>query len=136
MIRETDAKLLYRNESYVIQGVAFDIYKQFRNRHKEKIYQNSFYHGLREKGLEVEKEKRIDIYYSGQKVGTYMPDLVIEDKILIELKVKPKLTQDDIKQFWYYLKGSNFKLGYLINFGLLNGVEIIRRIYDKARDKA
>jgi GxxExxY protein len=86
--------------------------------------------------LEVEKEKRIDIYYSGQKVGTYMPDLVIEDKILIELKVKPKLTQGDIKQFWYYLKGSNFKLGYLINFGLLNGVEIIRRIYDKARDKA
>ena len=85
--------------------------------------------------MEVEKERRIDIYYSGKKVGTYIPDLVIEDKILVELKVKPKLTQDDIKQFWYYLKGSNFKLGYLINFGLLNGVEIIRRIYDKARDK-
>lgn len=133
MERETDAKLLYKNESYIIQGVAFDIYKQFRNRHKETIYQKSFYYGLKEKGLGVEKEKRIDIYYSGKKVGTYMPDLVIEDKILIELKAKPKLSQDDIKQFWYYLKGSNFKLGYLINFGSLRGVEIIRRIYDKAR---
>ena len=127
------AKLLYKEESYIIQGVAFDIYKKFRNRHKEKIYHNSFYYGLKDKGLEAEKEKRIDIYYNGRKVGTYTPDLVIENKIIIELKVKPKLTQDDIKQFWYYLKSSKFKVGYLINFGALNGVQIIRRVYDKAR---
>ena len=128
-----EEKFLYKEESYIIQGVAFDIYKQFRNRHKEKIYHNSFYYGLKDKGLEAEKEKRIDIYYNGRKVGTYTPDLVIENKIIIELKVKPKLTQDDIKQFWYYLKSSKFKVGYLINFGALNGVQIIRRVYDKAR---
>ena len=125
------AKLLYKEESYIIQGVAFDIYKKFRNRHKEKIYHNSFYYGLQDKKLNVEKEKRIDIYYNGKKVGTYTPDLVIEDKIIIELKVKPKLTQDDIKQFWYYLKASEYKLGYLINFGATNGVQIIRRIHGK-----
>ena len=54
-------ELIYKQESYIIQGVAFDIYKKFRNRHKEKIYQNSFYSGLKDKGLNVEKEKRIDI---------------------------------------------------------------------------
>jgi len=124
-------ELIYKQESYIIQGIAFDIYKQFRNRHKEKVYHNSFYYGLKDKGLDVEKEKRIDIFYNGRKVGTYTPDLVIGDKILIELKVKPRLTQDDIKQFWYYLKGSGYKLGYLINFGAPNGVQIIRRIYGK-----
>jgi len=122
-------ELLYKQESYIIQGVAFNIYKQFRNRHKEKIYQNAFYYGLKDKNLNTEKEKRINIYYNGRKVGTYTPDLVIEDKILIELKVRPKLTRDDIKQFWYYLKASNYKLGYLINFGASNGVQIIRRVH-------
>jgi len=135
MKRETDMKLLYKEESYIIQGMAFDIYKQFRNRHKEKIYQNSFYSGLINKKLKVEKEKQIDIYYNGRKVGTYIPDLVVDNKILIELKTKPRLTQDDVKQFWYYLKSSNFKVGYLINFGAPNGVQIIRRIYDEARKK-
>jgi len=126
------AELLYKQESYIIQGVAFEIYKKFRNRHKEKIYHNSFYYGLKDNSLNAEKEKRIDICYNGRKVGTYTPDLVVEDKILIELKVKPRLAQDDIKQFWHYLKGSNYKLGYLINFGASNGVQIIRRIYGKA----
>jgi len=135
MKRETDMKLLYKEESYIIQGMAFDIYKQFRNRHKEKIYQNSFYSGLINKKLKVEKEKQINIYYNGRKVGTYIPDLVVDNKILIELKTKPRLTQDDVKQFWYYLKSSNFKVGYLINFGAPNGVQIIRRIYDEARKK-
>ena len=125
------AELLYKQESYIIQGVAFDIYKKFRNRHKEKVYHNSFYYGLKDKGLDVEKEKRIDIYYNERKVGTYTPDLVVGDKILIELKVKPRLTTDDVKQFWYYLKASKYKVGYLINFGASNGVQIIRRIYGK-----
>jgi len=124
-------ELIYKQESYIIQGVAFDIYKKFRNRHKEKIYQNSFYSGLKDKGLNVEKEKRIDILYSNKKVGTYTPDLVVNNAIFIELKVKPRITQEDIRQFWYYLKASGYRLGFLINFGASNGVQIIRRIYGK-----
>ena len=122
-------KFLYKEESYIIQGIAFEIYKQFRNRHKEKVYHNAFYLGVKDKGLPAEKEKRINIFYNNKKVGTYTPDLVIPDKILIEFKVKPRLTQDDIKQFWYYLKVSNYRVGYLINFGAPDGVHIIRRIY-------
>lgn len=123
------AELLYKQESYIIQGVIFDVYKKFRNRHKEKVYHNSLYYGLIEKGLIVEKEKRIDIYYNEKKVGTYTPDLVVDDKILIELKAKSVLTPDDTKQFWHYLKASKYKVGYLINFGRINGVQIIRRIH-------
>jgi GxxExxY protein len=111
--------------------VAFDIYKKFRNRHKEKIYQNAFYLGLKNKRLFVEREKKIDILYENKKVETYIPDLVVNNAIFIELKVKPNLTQEDIKQFWYYLKISGYKLGFLINFGAPNGVLIIRRVYGK-----
>lgn len=122
-------KLLYERESYIIRGVAFDIYKKFRNRHKEKIYQEAYYIGIINKKLNVEKEKRVLVYFDGKKVGTYVPDLVVEDKIMIELKVKPIITQEDIKQFWYYLKNSNYRVGFLVNFGASNGVQILRKIY-------
>ena len=129
------AKLLYKNESYIIQGVAFDIYKQFRNNHKEKVYHNAFYMGLIYKELKVEKEKRINVYYKNKKVGIYTPDLIVNNIILIELKAKPILNKEDIKQFWYYLKGSQYKVGYLVNFGAPRGVQIIRRVYDTARQQ-
>lgn len=122
------AEFLYKEESYIIRGVAFDIYKQFRSTHKEKVYHNAFYLGLTYKGLKVDKEKRIDVYYNSKKVGVYIPDLIVNDKIFIEIKTKPMLTKKDMEQFWYYLKGSKYKLGFLINFGSLNGVQIIRRI--------
>ena len=126
-------KLLYEQESYIIRGAAFDIYKQFKNSHKEKIYRDSLFFGLQNKGLRVNKEKRIDIFYENKKVGTYVPDMVIEDKIFIELKANPVVLKSDIEQFWHYLKSSNYKLGFLINFGAPKGVQIIRRIYDTAR---
>ena len=57
------------------------------------------------------------------------------DKIIIEIKCKVFLTQEDIKQFWHYLKATNYKLGFLINFGP-KGVKIIRRVYDTARQRS
>lgn len=126
---------LYKDESYFIRGGAFDIYKQFRNRHKEKVYQQALIEYLAGKGLKVEKEKQMPIYFQGKKVGVYVPDIIINDRLFIELKCKPFIAQDDIKQFWYYLKNSEYKVGYLINFGSIDGVQIIRRIYDTARDK-
>ncbi len=127
--------LLYQKESFIIRGVAFDIYKQFRNNHKERVYHNAYFLGLTYKGLIVEKEKRIDVFFNGKKVGVYVPDLIVNDSILIELKAKPRLTKEDEKQFWYYLKGTNFRLGFLINFGAPDGVEITRKVYDTARKK-
>lgn len=135
MTRETDAKLLYKEESYIIQGGAFEIYKQFRNRHKETVYLKAFIEYLKNRGLSIDKEKQIPIYFENKKVGVYVPDIVANNCIFIELKCKPNITRDDIKQFWYYLKCSDYKVGYLINFGSPRGVQIIRRIYDTARNK-
>lgn len=132
---EKNGKLLYKNESYIVQGGAFEIYKQFRNRHKEKIYAKALTEYLKSKNLTVASEKQIPIYFQNKKVGVYIPDIIVNDSIFIELKCKPYLAKDDINQFWYYLKNSDYKVGYLINFGGNNGVQIIRRIYDTARNK-
>lgn len=126
-------KLLYKKESFIIRGIAFDIYKQFRNNHKEKIYHNAYFLGLTNNGLTVERDKRIGVFFMGKKIGVYVPDLIIKESILIELKAKPKLTREDEKQFWHYLRNTNYKVGFLINFGVSDGVEIIRKVYDTAR---
>ena len=130
--RTTQKKiLLYEQESYLIRGACFTIYKQFRNTQKERIYQGALSEELKIKGLQVEREKQLPIYYLHKKVGTYTPDLVINNTIIVELKAKPFLHKDDINQFWYYLKNSEFHLGFLVNFGETDGVKIIRRVYHK-----
>lgn len=87
---------------------------------------------LKEKGLKAETQQRIDIIHKGEKIGVYIPDIIVENKILIELKVKPFIIREDERQFWYYLRGSNYKLGFLINFGSRQ-LQIRRRIYDRSR---
>ena len=128
-----DKEFLYKDESYVIRGGAFEVYKQFRNRHKEVVYQRALTEYLTTKGLKIDREKQIPIYFNNKKVGVYIPDIVINEIIFLELKCKPNISEDDIKQFWYYLKTAPYKVGYLINFGAINGVQIIRRVYDTAR---
>ena len=119
---------LYPEESYLIRGACFNIYKVFRNTQKESVYQKSLFVELKSKSLFAEREKQLPVFHLGQKVGVYIPDLVINNIIVIELKAKPFLHKDDLKQFWYYLKNSQFKLGFLVNFGEANGVKIIRRV--------
>ena len=135
MVPKRTVNLLYKEESYAIQGGAFDVYRQFRNRHKEKVYLRALIEYLKAKGLRVDQEKQIPVYFNGKKVGTYIPDIIVNDDVFVELKCKPQITKDDIKQFWYYLRASEYKVGYLINFGASNGVQIIRRVYDTARRK-
>jgi len=126
---EPTRKLLYEKESYDIRGCIYDIYKEFRNYHKEIVYHNSLIEELISRGYKIEKEKRIDVYHRDKKVGTYVPDIIVNDIIIIELKCKPNITMQDRKQFWTYLKGSKYKLGFLVNFGNPNGVEIERKIF-------
>ncbi len=97
------------------------------------MYQRALEEELKSKGLEVVREKQLPVYYKNTKAGVYTPDLIVNNIIIIELKAKPFLHEDDIKQFWYYLKNSQFKLGFLVNFGENGGVKIIRKVYDKAR---
>lgn len=126
-------KFLYEQLSYETRGSFFEVYKSFGNAFKENVYHKSLIEEFDKRGFSIDSEKRINIYYNEKKVGVYVPDFIIENLIIVEIKCKPKLTQGDIKQFWQYLKGSEYKIGYLVNFGKPGGVEIIRRVYDTAR---
>lgn len=123
---------LYKEITYQIRGACFEVWKSFGGAFKESVVQRALIQALKQKNLQVENQKRLDLYFGNERVGTYVPDLVINEAVLIELKAKPFLTKEDERQFWRYLKGSPYKLGLLINFGSKE-LEIRRRIYDKAR---
>lgn len=131
----TQKQLLFVKESYLIRGACFTIYKKFRNTQKESVYQRALLEELKIKDLLVEREKHLPVYHLGVNVGVYTPDLLVNESIIIELKAKPFLHKDDVTQFWYYLKNSQFRLGFLVNFGEPDGVKIIRRVYDDARKR-
>jgi GxxExxY protein len=132
----TQKGFLFPEESYQIRGACFAVYKKLRNTQKESVYGRSLFIELKNRGLRVEKEKQLPVFYSGKKVGIYIPDLLVNESILIELKAKPFLHKKDLQQFWYYLKNSQFRLGFLVNFGEPDGVKIVRRVYDTKRSSA
>ncbi|EKD58321.1 MAG: hypothetical protein ACD_56C00148G0002 [uncultured bacterium] len=125
---------LYEKESYQIRGACFEVYNKFGGAFKESIVDKSLTLELKSRGMEVEDQKRIDIHFKGVKVGTYIPDKIVNEKIILELKSKAFLLKSDFDQFWKYLKGSSYKLGFLINFGP-SSLEIKRVVYDKARSQ-
>jgi len=125
--------LIYEKESYKIRRAVFDVYRELGCGHKETVYQKALYLLLLKEKLNIEKEKRLPVIFEGVNVGTYIPDFLVEKMIIIELKAKPFITKEDTKQFWHYLKSTEYKLGFLINFGEPGGVQIIRRVYDTAR---
>ena len=77
---------LYEKETYKIRGACFEIWKEFHGAFKESIVDNALGLELLKQGLKVEEQKRIDIYYHENKVGTYIPDKIINEKIVIYLK--------------------------------------------------
>ncbi len=126
---------LYEDITYKIRGACFKVWNEFKGSVNEKIIENALAIELKKQNLEVQQQKRIDIFYCNQKVGTYIPDLIVNDVIFIELKCRPFISHINLKQFWNYLKGSKYKLGLLINFGP-KGLEIKRRVCDKIRSSA
>ncbi|MCB9799856.1 MAG: GxxExxY protein [Candidatus Omnitrophica bacterium] len=127
--------IIYKKLSYQLQGAFFQIYKTLGNYFKESVYHKALLEELSVLGINFKSEERINIYYRNKKVGVYVPDIIIADLILVEIKSKPCIIQTDIKQFWQYLQGSSYKVGYLVNFGSIRRVELIRRVYDTARQK-
>ena len=90
----------------------------------EAIYQNALLIELIKAGLQAEKEKKIQVYYDTQLVGDYMADIIVEDKVILELKSVKELHPAHEAQLTNYLKATGIEVGLLINFG--ESVEIKR----------
>lgn len=111
-------KILYKELSYQIQGAAIEARKNFGPGHKEILYQNALAEELTSRGIHFEREKSIPVRSpkTGKVMGSYKPDFVVEDKVVVELKALDKIPRGLVDQLYDYLKNSEYELGYFINF--------------------
>ena len=128
--------LLYKELSYEIRGVAIEVKKNYGPGHKEVLYQRAFAEELRLRGISYQREKSIKVYSPKTKkvIGSYQPDFIVEDKIIIELKALEQMPRRMIDQLYSYLRNSEYELGFLINFRS-GGVDIKRVSYTNDRKK-
>ena len=124
--------LLYKDLAYKIVGCFYEVYNTLGPAHKEQIYHKALMLEFKTKGIPFADRKRIKIKYKGQEIGVYEPDFIVDDKIIVEIKSLSQMPKVFEKQLYYYLRGTTYKLGYLINFGS-DQLDIRRRIYDTAR---
>ena len=96
----------------------------------ENVYQNALSVELKKSGLQYEKEKAIKVYYDKNLVGDYKADLIVEGKVILELKSVKDLHAAHETQLINYLKATGIEIGLLINFG--KSVEVRRKVIDKA----
>lgn len=109
--------VLYKDLSYEIMSAVFEVHNTLGFGFLEKVYENALMKELTSRGLQVQAQKEIRIFYKEQDVGIYFADLVVNGEILIELKAVESLSNLHKAQIMNYLKATGLKLGLLINFG-------------------
>ena len=103
--------------SHSIIGCAYKVMNQLGVGFLEKVYENALAFELRTAGFHVVQQKPLNVYYSGIIVGEYIADLVVENKVIVELKVVKILDNMHTAQCVNYLKATNYEVGLLLNFG-------------------
>jgi len=111
-------KLLHKELSYQIQGAAIEVRKNFGPGHKESIYQMAFEEELKARGVKFEREKSTPVHSpkTGKVIGSYKPDFIVDDKIIVELKALDNPPRKLVDQLYDYLRNTRCELGYFINF--------------------
>ena len=121
--------LVYPNESYAIRGAAMRVYNVLGSGFLEAVYQEALEIELDKRHIPYEKEKELDVYYDGIRLSKkYVADFVCYDKIILELKAVKELDDSHRSQIYNYLKATGFKLGFLINFGKYDELQIERKV--------
>lgn len=101
----------------IIIGCAYKVSNALGSGFVEKVYENALAHEVNKSGLKVQQQYQIKVLYDGLIVGEFAPDLLVAEKVLVELKAVRELDEMHMAQAMNYLKASGLKICLLINFG-------------------
>ena len=115
--------------TYTINGAAFEVNRVLGSGFLEKVYENALLVELKERGLNAESQIPVKVFYKKKVVGEYIIDILVEKKVIVELKTVEKFDNVHEAQLLNYLKASEIRVGLLINFKHPK-VEIKRMVMD------
>ena len=110
-------KVIYRELSYQVMEAVFEVHSQLGPGFIEDVYEEALIHELTLRGIPRKRQKRVTVSYKGKVVGRHRLDIVVDDKILLELKAVSQLTDVFKQQVLSYLRATGLKLAILINLG-------------------
>lgn len=118
--KNISVSFLYKDLGFKLLGIVFKLHNDYGPGHNERIYQKLLENLLIEDELKFTPQPKIPVFAktTGKKIGLYIPDLVLENKIIIEIKATTQPLLRFEAQLLEYLQTTTFEVGYLFNFGL------------------
>ena len=110
-------KILYKDLSYNIIGLAMEVYNKLGYGFLEKVYENTLIILFKREGIKAEQQVPIKVYFEGKVVGDYVADILIKNKVIIELKSVEEIINAHKAQVLNYLTATGVHLGIILNFG-------------------
>lgn len=120
-----------QQRSQIPSQAFYSVYNALGYGFLEKVYENALLLELQERGLFVQQQQAVPVYFKGVQVGDYYADLLVEKCVIVELKAVEQIAIGHEAQLLNYLKASQIDLGLLLNFGAKP--QIKRKIYESAR---
>lgn len=124
--------LLHRETTDRILKGFYEVYNELGDGFLESVYENALFLVLKDSGLKVERQKDIPVLFKGTNVGDFKADIVVDGKVIIELKAIQRLDKIHEAQVINYLKATGIEIGLLLNFG--PRPEFKRIIFNKERN--
>lgn len=121
--------MIYEELSNNIIKCFYETYNELGTGFLESVYENALATVLNENGIFLEKQKDIEVFFRNKQVGYFRADIVVENKIILELKAVSKIKPEHHAQLINYLKATKINIGYILNFG--DKPEFKRMIFNK-----
>ena len=107
---------LHRELSSNIIGAAMEVLNELRPGLDEKLYENALVIELRKRGHSIEQQRQFPVHYKGEQIGTLIPDLLVDDSVVVDPKVVTAFNEHHVAQMLGYLAITGFRLALLLNF--------------------
>ena len=127
--------LIYEELSNKIIKAYYNVEKVLGKGLAEKVYENALCIELEEMGIPYVRQKELPVEYKGHNIGNYIADLMVDDKIILELKAVNAITPEHVAQTLNYVNLTHSKVGYILNFSQQEGLGFKRLLGLSARDE-
>ena len=125
------ADLLCKDTTDKIIKAFYYVYNDLGYGFLEKVYENALVIALRRHGCSIGQQVPIKVYFEGELVGDYYADLIVDGRVIVELKVAESIAKAHEAQLINYLKATDIEVGLLLNFG--HKAELSRRVFSNER---
>jgi len=125
--------IIYRDLAYKVVGLAMEVHRKLGYGFLEKVYENALMVLFRREGIRAQQQVPIRVYFEGEDVGYYLADILVDCKVVLEVKAVEGLIDAHRAQTLNYLRATNLDLAILLNFGK-ESLQYERLVYSEKRD--